>query len=60
MIPLVAPTFFAKLPKALSPLLHSGILLTALAAVVLNLYFNGIGTNADARGAARRATHGSH
>jgi uric acid transporter len=59
MIPLVAPTFFAKLPKELSPLLHSGILLTALTAVVLNLYFNGIVSQAEAQAAARRTTHGS-
>lgn len=44
MIPLVAPTFFAKLPKELGPLLHSGILLTAIAAVILNVYFNGLKT----------------
>jgi uric acid transporter len=59
MIPLVAPTFFAKLPKELSPILHSGILLTAIAAVVLNLYFNGIVSQADAQAAAKRTTHGS-
>jgi NCS2 family nucleobase:cation symporter-2 len=41
MIPLVAPTFFAKLPNELGPLLNSGILLTAITAVALNLYFNG-------------------
>jgi len=44
MIPLVAPEFFAKLPKELGPILHSGILLTAIAAVVLNVYFNGLKT----------------
>jgi len=54
MIPLVAPTFFAKLPKDLSPILHSGILLTAISAVVLNLYFNGVVSQADAQAAARR------
>jgi NCS2 family nucleobase:cation symporter-2 len=59
MIPLVAPTFFAKLPKELGPLLHSGILLSALTAVILNIYFNGTGTDAGAREAARRTTHGS-
>ncbi len=42
MIPLVAENFFSKLPKELGPILHSGILLTAIAAVVLNLYFNGL------------------
>ena len=59
MIPLVAPTFFAKLPKDLSPILHSGILLTAISAVVLNLYFNGVVSQADAQAAAKRTTHGS-
>ena len=29
------------MPHALGPLLHSGILLASLTAVVLNLYFNG-------------------
>ncbi len=41
MIPLVAPTFFNKFPEELKPLLESGILLTSIVAVVLNLYFNG-------------------
>ena len=44
MIPLVAPTFFAKLPKDLEPVLNSGIVLAAIAAVVLNAYFNGTGS----------------
>ena len=61
MIPLVAPTFFAKLIdayKPLKPLLESGILLTSLAAVVLNMYFNGVGSADEARSAAARTTHG--
>jgi NCS2 family nucleobase:cation symporter-2 len=41
MIPLVAPTFFATLPKSLEPLLNSGIVLAAVASVLLNVYFNG-------------------
>ncbi|MDQ6679800.1 MAG: purine permease [Pseudomonadota bacterium] len=41
LIPLVAPRWSQQMPKALHPLLESGILLTALAAVLLNLYFNG-------------------
>jgi NCS2 family nucleobase:cation symporter-2 len=41
MIPLAAPTFFATLPKAVQPLLNSGIVLAAIAAVLLNVYFNG-------------------
>ena len=49
MIPLVAPEFFQHFPKALSPLLHSGILLAAIASVVLNVYFNGIRAPAETR-----------
>ena len=41
MIPLVAPKFFESLPAELGPILHSGILLAALSAVALNLFFNG-------------------
>ena len=41
MIPLVAPKFFESLPSELGPILHSGILLAALSAVALNLFFNG-------------------
>jgi uric acid transporter len=48
MIPLVAPTFFAKLPAQLGPILNSGILLTAITAVLLNVYFNGLGGRAAA------------
>ena len=56
MIPLVADKFFQYMPKALSPLLGSGILLTSIAAVILNLYFHGRGTPEDeARGAAATA-----
>ncbi len=49
MIPLVAPQFFIHFPKVLEPMLHSGILLTAVVAFVLNLYFNGFGP-LDAKG----------
>ncbi len=49
MIPLVAPEFFQHFPKALSPLLHSGILLAAIVSVVLNVYFNGVGAPAEMR-----------
>ena len=57
MIPLVADGFFSQMPKELSPLLHSGILLAALAAVLLNLYFNGAKGDAEqgAKAAAREA-----
>jgi NCS2 family nucleobase:cation symporter-2 len=40
MIPLVADKFFSQMPKFLGPLLGSGILLTSIVAVILNLFFN--------------------
>lgn len=43
MIPLVAPQFFIHFPEVLAPMLHSGILLTAVVAFLLNVYFNGFG-----------------
>ncbi|MBW8812565.1 MAG: purine permease [Caulobacterales bacterium] len=42
MIPVVSDKFFQAMPAALGPLLHSGILLATLAAVALNLAFNGL------------------
>ena len=59
MIPLVAPNFFRQLPHVLQPLLESGILLAAIAAVLLNLFFNGAGSRADARTAAAATSHGA-
>jgi xanthine permease len=60
MIPLVAERFFVQFPKTLGPLLHSGILLAAIVAVLLNLYFNGLKGDASegAKAAAREA--GAH
>ena len=43
MIPVVAPTFFAQLPKWTAPLVGSGITLATLSAVLLNALFNGAG-----------------
>jgi uric acid transporter len=59
MIPLISNKFFQNMPKTLSPLLHSGILLAAISAVVLNAYFHGLGTSEDARKRAAESTHGS-
>ncbi len=53
LIPLVAPRWTQQMAHGLHPLLESGILLTALAAVVLNLYFNG--SRGDARDAIEAA-----
>ncbi len=52
MIPLVAPTFFKAMPETLKPLLESGILLAAIVAVMLNAFFNGLGTSESARAEA--------
>jgi NCS2 family nucleobase:cation symporter-2 len=41
MIPLVAPRWTQQMAHSLHPLLESGILLTAISAVLLNFYFNG-------------------
>jgi NCS2 family nucleobase:cation symporter-2 len=56
MIPLVAPNFKQWMPHGLHPLIESGILLTSIAALLLNLYFNGASGNAvDAVAAAKQA-----
>jgi xanthine/uracil permease len=41
MVPLIAPNFKQWMPHSLHPLIESGILLASIAAVALNLYFNG-------------------
>ena len=61
MIPLAAPNFFKNLPHDLQPLLESGILLCALVAVVLNAFFNGVGSKAEAEaGAVAAASSAQH
>ena len=61
MIPLAAPNFFRNLPHDLQPLLESGILLCALVAVILNAFFNGIGSSATAEAnAATMAASAQH
>jgi xanthine permease len=44
LIPLVADRFFQFMPPALAPLLHSGVLLATITAVLLNLFYNGLST----------------
>ncbi|MBK6862557.1 MAG: purine permease [Ideonella sp.] len=53
LIPLVAPRWTQQMAHGLHPLLESGILLTAISAVVLNLFFNG--AKEDAAGAIEAA-----
>lgn len=56
LIPLVAPRWAQWAPTSIQPMLNSGILLTAVAAVVLNLYFHGTkGSVASTRDAAEAA-----
>jgi NCS2 family nucleobase:cation symporter-2 len=55
MIPLVAPRWSQQMAHALHPLLESGILLTAIASVLLNLYFNGSQADEGAAIAAAKA-----
>ena len=47
MVPLVAPRWTQHMPHTLHPLLESGIVLGALSAVLLNLFFNGRGADAQ-------------
>jgi NCS2 family nucleobase:cation symporter-2 len=61
MIPLVAPNFFGHTPDVLHPLLESGILLAAIVSVLLNVFFNGLGTvEAARRGASVAASSAEH
>jgi len=43
MVPVVRPDFFAALPQWMEPITHSGIAMTAIWAVVLNILFNILG-----------------
>ncbi|MFT4434231.1 nucleobase:cation symporter-2 family protein [Caballeronia sp. 15715] len=55
LVPVVAPKFFSQLPHALEPILHSGILLASVSAVLLNIVFNGVRKERDATCAIRHA-----
>ncbi|MFO1271387.1 MAG: nucleobase:cation symporter-2 family protein [Rubrivivax sp.] len=54
LVPLVAPRWMQQMAHSLHPLLESGILLTSVAAVLLNLYFNGAREDRDAAVAAAK------
>ncbi|VVE64615.1 purine permease [Pandoraea captiosa] len=49
MLPVVSPKFFSQFPHDLAPILESPILLTAISAIVLNVFFNGVGDADEAR-----------
>ena len=59
MIPIVAPSFFEKMPTSMSTILHSGVLLASGMAVILNLYFNGKGRDQDVAAYALAAAQSS-
>ncbi len=40
LIPLISPDFFHAMPNAIQSLFHSGISITCIVAVLLNLFFN--------------------
>jgi xanthine/uracil permease len=40
LIPIVSPNFFHIFPDALKPIFGDGIILTSIAAVLLNAFFN--------------------
>ncbi|MFT4268129.1 MAG: nucleobase:cation symporter-2 family protein [Xenophilus sp.] len=54
MIPLLAPRFLQWMPHGLHPLIESGILLTSITAVVLNLFLNGTAFDEEAAIAAAK------
>ncbi|MDI9331215.1 MAG: nucleobase:cation symporter-2 family protein [Alphaproteobacteria bacterium] len=54
MIPLIAPNYKQWMPHGMHPLIESGILLASLAAVLLNLYFNGAKEDTEAAIAAAK------
>ena len=59
MIPLVAPKYLQWMPHAIHPLIESGIVLASIAAVLLNLFFNGAraDTEASIRAARQAEAH---
>jgi uric acid transporter len=61
LLTLIAPGFFKNFPTALKPILDSGIILTTVVAVLLNAYYNGLGSQGEAESqlteAARAAEH---
>jgi uric acid transporter len=59
MIPLIAPNFKQWMAHGLHPLIESGILLTSMTALALNLFFNGAGSSQQALSEAASSSHGS-
>ncbi|QRM55358.1 nucleobase:cation symporter-2 family protein [Sinorhizobium sp. BG8] len=60
MIPLIAPNFKQWIAHGLHPLIDSGILLASIAAVLLNVFFNGATYDERRTKAAAMAADGGH
>jgi NCS2 family nucleobase:cation symporter-2 len=58
MIPIVSPKFFGVMPSVLNPIFGDGIIMTSIAAVLLNAFFNR-STEAEARQGAILAAQGA-
>ena len=56
LIPLIAPNFFKNFPSELKLLLESGIILASIVAVVLNAFFNGLGSRTEAEAQIAQAS----
>lgn len=54
VIPLLSPSFFSHLPAWSHVVTDSGIILTTITAITLNLLFNGLGTRQQSADAASR------
>ncbi|HYP85479.1 nucleobase:cation symporter-2 family protein [Variovorax sp.] len=57
LIPTLSPTLFQHLPAWTHPITHSGIVLGTVAAVVLNLFYNGVLSRERAMQLAGSSTH---
>ena len=60
IIPLASPNFFRIMPTALKPIFGDGIILTSIAAVLLNAYFNRTSREEAARDATLAAGAAEH
>jgi uric acid transporter len=60
VIPIVSPNFFRIMPGELKPIFGDAIIMTSIAAVVLNAYFNRTSTEEARRGAVLAAEAAEH
>jgi len=60
VIPIVSPNFFRIMPGELKPIFGDAIIMTSIAAVLLNAYFNRTSTDEARRGAVLAAEAAEH